>query len=117
MDRFESMSAFVAVAEAGGFSAASRKLRMPLATVSRKVSDLEGLLHAQLFVRSTHKVELTGLGTQYLGTCRRLLEDLAEAERLASGEYIAPKGGLIVSAPVVIGRLCLAPIIIDFLKA
>ena len=41
MDRFESMSAFVAVVEAGGFSAASRKLGMPLATISRKVSELE----------------------------------------------------------------------------
>ena len=44
MDRFDSMSAFVAVVEEGGFSAASRKLGMPLATISRKVSDLEELL-------------------------------------------------------------------------
>jgi DNA-binding transcriptional LysR family regulator len=48
MDRFESMSAFVAVIEAGGFSAASRKLNMPLATVSRKVSELEGFLRVSL---------------------------------------------------------------------
>ena len=117
MDRFESMSAFVAVVEAGGFSAASRKLGMPLATISRKVSELEEQLRAQLLVRSTRKVALTEAGTQYFETCRRLLEDLAEAERQASGEYSAPKGGLTVSAPVVFGRLYLAPIVIAFLKA
>jgi DNA-binding transcriptional LysR family regulator len=117
MGRFESMSAFVAVVEAGGFSAASRKLGMPLATISRKVSELEEQLRAQLLVRSTRKVALTETGTQYFETCRRLLEDLAEAERQASGEYSAPKGGLTVSAPVVFGRLYLAPIVIAFLKA
>jgi DNA-binding transcriptional LysR family regulator len=117
MDRLESMSAFVAVAETGGFSAASRKLGMPLATVSHKVSELEQQLSARLLVRSTRKVELTDVGIRYFGTCRRLLEDLAEAERVASGEYLAPKGGLSVSAPIAFGRLYLAPIIIDFLKA
>jgi DNA-binding transcriptional LysR family regulator len=98
MDRFESMSAFVAVVEAGGFSAASRKLGMPLATVSCKVSELERQLSAQLLIRSTRKVELTDVGTQYFRTCRRLLKDLAEAERVAFGEYIVPKGGLTVTS-------------------
>ncbi len=117
MDRFESMSTFVAVVEAGGFSAASRKLGMPLATVSRKVSELEEQLRVQLLVRSTRSIALTDTGREYFQTCRRLLEDLAEAERLASGEYRAPKGSLIVAAPVVFGRTYLAPIIMEFLKA
>ena len=59
MDRFESMSAFVAVVEAQGFSAASRRLRMPLATVSRKVSELEDQLRVKLLNRSTRKVTVT----------------------------------------------------------
>lgn len=117
MDRFESMSTFVAVVEAGGFSAASRKLGMPLATVSRKVSELEEQLRVQLLVRSTRSIALTDTGRDYFQSCRRLLEDLAEAERLALGEYRAPKGSLIVAAPVVFGRLYLAPIIMEFLKA
>jgi hypothetical protein len=53
----------------------------------------------QLLVRSTRKVKLTDVGIQYFGTCRCLLVDLAEAERVAYGEYFAPKGGLTVSAP------------------
>jgi DNA-binding transcriptional LysR family regulator len=117
MDRFESMSTFVAVVEAGGFSAASRKLGMPLATVSRKVADLEEQLKARLLVRSTRSISLTDTGRDYFESCRRLLEDLAEAERLAAGEYRAPKGSLVISAPVVFGRAYLAPIVVDFLQA
>ena len=53
MDRLESMSVFVAVVAAGSFSAASRQLRMPLPTVSRKVAEIESHLNAKLLVRST----------------------------------------------------------------
>lgn len=116
MDRFESMSTFVAVVEAGGFSAAARKLGMPLATVSRKVVELEDQLRAQLLTRTTRKVTLTDIGQQHYETCRRLLEELHEAERLASGEYRTPKGSLIVSAPSVFGRMYLAPILVEFLQ-
>ena len=117
MDRFESMSTFVAVVETGGFSAASRKLGMPLATVSRKVSELEDALGARLLVRTTRNISLTDTGRDYFERCRRLLEDLAEAERLASGEYRAPKGTLAVSSPIVFGRTYLAPIVVEFLQA
>src|SRR5689334_16373944 len=103
MDRFESIAAFAAVADDGGFSAASRRLGVPLATVSRKVSELETHLGARLLARSTRRVVLTEIGRQFLVTCRRVLEELQEGERLASGEYQAPRGELIVSAPVGLG--------------
>jgi DNA-binding transcriptional LysR family regulator len=117
MDRFESISAFVAVAEAQGFSAASRRLGMPLATVSRKVSELEDQLRVKLFNRSTRKVTLTESGQQFFAACRRILDDLGEAERAASGEYSAPRGELVLTAPIVFGRLHLVPIVVEFLKA
>lgn len=117
MDRFEAMSTFVAVVETGGFSAASRRLRMPLATVSRKVSELEDQLRVQLLTRTTRSVSLTEIGKQYFETSRRLLEELSEAERLASGEYRAPRGELIIAAPVSLGRTYLAPIVSEFLTA
>ncbi|MFM9942751.1 MAG: LysR substrate-binding domain-containing protein [Hyphomicrobiaceae bacterium] len=117
MDRFESMSTFTAVVEAGSFSAAARRLGMPLATVSRKVSELEEHLRAQLLTRTTRKLSLTEVGQQHFETCRRLLEELAEAERLASGEYRAPRGELVVAAPVGLGRIYLAAIVCDFLVA
>jgi DNA-binding transcriptional LysR family regulator len=117
MDRFESMAVFVAAVEAQGFSAASRRLAMPLATVSRKVSELEDQLRVRLLNRSTRKISLTDSGRQFYEACRRILDDLGEAERAASGEYSAPKGELILTAPIVFGRLHLVPIVAEFLKA
>src|SRR5580692_201474 len=117
MDRFESMAAFVAVVEAGGFSAASRRLGMPLASVSRKVSELEESLGVRLLTRSTRKVTMTESGQQFFAACQRILDDLGEAERAASGEYRVPRGELVMTAPLVFGRLHLVPIVLDFLKA
>lgn len=114
-DRLESISAFVAVVEAGGFSAAARRLGTPLTTVSRKVADLEDHLRVRLLTRTTRKVTLTDTGQIFFRSCRRLLDELDESERLASGEYQAPRGGLTVSAPLALGRLHLAPVISEFL--
>jgi DNA-binding transcriptional LysR family regulator len=117
MDRLEAMSIFLAVVEAGSLSAASRRLNTPLATVSRKISELESHLRTKLFDRTTHKLVLTGAGSSYVDACKRILADVSEAERAASGEYVAPTGELTVTAPVGIGRLCLIPILADFFKA
>ena len=117
MDRFEAMSVFAAVAEAQGFSAASRRLGMPLATVSRKVSELEESLGVQLLARSTRRVSLTDTGRQYFEACRRILDDVSEAERAAAGEYRAPRGELILTTPIVFGRLHIVPVVTEFLEA
>ena len=107
MDRFESMSAYIAVVEAGGFSAASRRLGMPLASVSRKVSELEDRLGVRLLTRSTRKVTMTDSGQQFFEACRRILDELGEAERSASGEYRAPRGELVRShGSFVLGIRC-----------
>jgi DNA-binding transcriptional LysR family regulator len=115
MDRLASMTVFVAAATAGSFSAASRELRMPLPTVSRKIADLETHLRARLFVRSTRKLTLTDVGQTYLASCKRILEDLAEADRSATGQYNAPQGELTITAPIVFGRLHVLPVVAAFL--
>ena len=79
MDRFESMSVFLAVVEAGSLSAAGRKLGMPLATVSRKVSELEAHLKARLLSRSTRQLKLTDAGRDYVLACKRILDDVESA--------------------------------------
>ncbi len=117
MDRLASMTVFLAVVEAGSFSAASRKLAMPLATVSRNVSELETHLKARLLNRSTRKLTLTDAGREYLAACKRILEDVGEAERTVSGEFSTPKGELVITAPIVFGRLHVLPVIAEFLKA
>lgn len=115
MDRLGSMTVFVAAATAGSFSGASRELRMPLPTVSRKVADLETHLRAKLFVRSTRKLTLTDVGQSYLAVCKRILEELAEADRDATGQYNAPQGELAITAPTVFGRLHVLPVAAAFL--
>src|SRR5215475_9961600 len=117
MDRLDAMSTFLAVVEAGSLSAASRRLNSPLATVSRKISELESHLRTKLFNRSSRKLVLTDAGSSYVAACKRILADVTEAERAASGEYTAPTGELIITAPVGLGRAYLIPILADFLKA
>ena len=109
------MSVLVMVVETGSFSAASRRLGAPLSTVSRKVSELEARLDARLLTRSTRKLMLTDAGAAYVTACKRILEQVGDAERAASGEYSTPKGDLIVTAPIVFGRLHVLPAITEFL--
>jgi len=117
MDRLEAMAILLRVAERGSFSAASRELGVPLATVSRKVGELEAHLGTRLLARSTRKVALTEAGEAYVASARRILEQVEESERVAAGEFQAPRGELIVTAPVLFGRLHILPIVSDFLAA
>ena len=117
MDRLKAMSLFVAAVEAGSLSAAARRFGIPLATVSRKVSDLERHLNTRLLNRSTRRLTPTDAGEAYLAACRRILDDVGEAERAAAGEYSAPTGELAITAPVVFGRLHVLPVVTGFLSA
>jgi DNA-binding transcriptional LysR family regulator len=115
-DRLESMSILVAVADAGSFSAAALQLKIPLATLSRKVGALETHLKTRLLHRSTRQLSLTEAGQSYVNACRRILDEVGEAERAASGEYAAPRGELVITAPIAFGRLHVLPVVNDFLK-
>jgi DNA-binding transcriptional LysR family regulator len=115
VDRLEAMGVLLSVVEKGSFSAASRALSMPLATLSRKVSELESHLGAKLLVRTTRKVALTEAGAAYAASARRVLEMIDETERIAAGEFLAPRGELVLTAPVLFGRLHLLPVVADFL--
>ena len=117
MDRFEAMSLLVAVTEHGSLSAAGRATRVPLATLSRKISDLEALLGTRLLVRTTRKITLTDAGIAYVAAARRILDEVDNAEREAAGEFTSPKGELVITAPTMFGRLHVLPVVADFLKA
>ena len=117
MDRFEAMSILIASVDAGSFSAAGRKLGMPLPTISRKVAELEEHLQTRLLVRTTRKLVLTEAGASYLTASKRILEQVNEAERAAAGEYNTPRGELILTAPVVFGRLHVLPVVSAFLAS
>jgi len=117
MDRLEAMSIVLAVAEIGSLSAAARRLNTPVATASRKITELEEHLRAKLFDRSARKLTLTDSGLSYVAALKRILTDLSEADRAAAGEYAKPTGELIVTAPDALARLYLIPILAEFLRA
>jgi len=117
MDRLDAMKVFLTVVDAGSLSAAGRRLAMPLATVSRKLAELEEHLGARLLSRSTRRLELTEPGRAYEQACRRILDDVAGAEAAVAGEYDAPRGELAVTAPIVFGRLHVLPVLTGFLRA
>lgn len=116
MDRLDAMAVLLATVEAGSLSAAARKLRMPLATVSRKIADLEAHLQAKLMLRTRRGTELTEAGLAYLEASRRILEQVEEAERIAAGEYSAPRGELRLTASTLFGQRHVMPIALAFLE-
>lgn len=115
MDRLDAMATLLAVVDTGSFSAASRRLRMPVTTVSRRVAELEAHLRTKLLQRTTRKLTLTDAGVPYVAACRRIVEQIDEAERAAAGEYQSPRGELTVTAPLVFGRLHLVPVAAQFM--
>jgi len=117
MDRFEAMTVLLRVVDKGSFSAASRDLGMPLASVSRKVMELEAHIGTRLLVRTTRKLALTDAGAVYVASARRILSEIDESERVAAGELHAPRGQLTLTAPILFGRLHILPIVTAFLAA
>ena len=81
------------------------------------LNELEAYLGTRLLVRTTRRVALTDAGVSYVDAARRILEEIYETERIAAGEYHAPRGELILTAPVLFGRLHVLPLVTDFLAA
>ena len=117
MDRFDAIKTLLAAVDGGSLSAASRKLGMPLPTVSRKVSELETHLGTQLVIRTSRRLMLTDAGMAFVEAGRAVMDRLEDAERVASGEYRAPRGDLLVTATIMFGKLHVTPLVLDFLAA
>ena len=115
MDRLDAMRVILAVVDAGSLSAGSRKLGAPLPSVSRKVADLERFLGTNLLVRTSRNIQLTDAGRDYVEAARRIVADLEEAERRASGEYQTPRGELTVTMPVEFGVRHVMPVALSFM--
>jgi DNA-binding transcriptional LysR family regulator len=115
MDRIATIGAFVEVAERRSFAEAARRLRRSPTAVTRAIGELEGRLGVRLLNRTTRAVSLTDAGERFLAGARRVLADLEEIERAASGEGRAPRGELRLTAPIFFGRLHVLPIVTEFL--
>lgn len=116
VDQLDAMRVFVAVVDARGFSAASRKILMPIATISRKINQLEDHIGARLLIRNTRSIVPTDVGFRYYGEAQRILEDVKNAERQASGEFKRIAGLLTITAPSLFGRRFVLPIVTEFMK-
>jgi DNA-binding transcriptional LysR family regulator len=112
-DRARALETFAAVVAEGSFSAAGRVLGLTPSAVSRAVDRIEDRLGVRLLLRSTRALTLTVEGQAYLGSARRILADLNEAEQ-AIADRGAPRGRLRVSAAHSHGRLCIVPLLGEF---
>jgi DNA-binding transcriptional LysR family regulator len=115
MDRLDTVTIFVSVAEIGGFAAAARRLRRSPAAVTRAVAQLEARLGVRLLNRTTRAVSVTEAGQRFLAGAKRALAEFEEIEQATAGQQTAPRGQLQITAPIVFGRLHVLPIVGEFL--
>ena len=114
MDRFQAISAFARVVEAGSFARAAERLGVSVSAVSRQVADLEAHLDARLLNRTTRRLSLTEGGQAFYERCVQLLADLEDAEVVVTAASIVPRGTLRLTCSATFGTRHLAPAIADF---
>ncbi|GAA5317929.1 MAG: glutathione-dependent formaldehyde neutralization regulator [Candidatus Pelagadaptatus aseana] len=114
MSAFQGIDEFIAVAEAGGFTAAARRLGVSTSHVSRQISQLEQRLKTALFARSTRSVKLTDPGRDYYQRCSELLSGLQEANEGLSDVQVNLSGTLKISAGGVFAEQHIAPALVKF---
>jgi len=116
MDQFAAMATFVHVVEAGSLSAAARSLPSSLTSVSRQISDLEQHFGTRLLLRTTRRLALTEDGRILYERAKSILGEFKEIEAALSRGHHQPSGRLRVSAPSLIGRVLVAPLLDEFLR-
>jgi molybdate transport repressor ModE-like protein len=115
MDKLAAMRVFVKIAETGSLSAAGRQVGLPLTSVSRQLIALEDMLGTTLVERTTRHLSLTQAGRLYHERAKEILEEVAEAERGLTAQTGVASGRLYVSAPSLLGRMRLSPMLPGFL--
>jgi DNA-binding transcriptional LysR family regulator len=115
VDKLRAMAAFVQIVEKGSLTAAAGALGTSLPSTVRTLAALERSLGARLLNRTTRRIALTDEGRAYYDRARRILGDVADVEAAVSPKQGAPRGRLALGAPVLFGRLHLAPLVSEFL--
>lgn len=117
VDRLEEMRTFIQVADARGITGAAERLGVAKSAVSRRIAELEGRLKAQLFQRSTRRFSLTDAGRRFYEACRRILDEVDDAEAMAGQVHRQLEGPLRVATPLSFGLLHLLPALTEFMEA
>ena len=115
-DPLEGVSTFVQVVEAGGFTAAAKRLGVTRSAVGKAVARLEARLGSRLLQRNTRTQTLTAEGQIYYERCTRALKELDAAEADLDSGRMEPIGRLRVSVPEGFGQLCVAPILLNLTR-
>jgi DNA-binding transcriptional LysR family regulator len=111
MDKFHELNAFIAVVEAGGFSAAARRTGESQSAVSKAVSALEKRLGVALLHRSTRKVTLTDQGQKYYERTKPLVDEIQVADSELTSSTLDVTGLVKIAAPSTFGRLHVLPLV------
>ena len=114
MDRFQALSAFTAVVDAGSFAGAAQRLDLSVSAISRHVAELESHLGARLLNRTTRRLSLTETGRAFHEHAVQLLAGLAEAEEEVRAHTAVPRGTLKLTSSNGFGARYLAPAIAEF---
>lgn len=109
------METFVRIVDAGSLTAAASAMGMSAPSVVRSLAALERSVGVRLLNRTTRRSSLSDEGREYYERCRRVLAEVAEADAVLSARRLAPKGRLRLSAPVMYGRMHVAPVVMAFL--
>ena len=117
MDRLLSMESFAVAVHEGTITAAAKRLGAAKSVISKRISDLEDHLGAQLLVRQGRRLGLTDAGRGYHEQAKRILAELTDAENSVAGESADLRGTLRVAAPMSFGTLHLAAVLIDLMRA
>lgn len=115
MARLDEIEAFVAVVDAGGFSAAAPKLGLTPSAVSKLIGRLESRLGVRLLQRTTRRLRATPDGEAYFRRATRILEDLRDADAELGQGNSQPRGLLRVTTSVGLGQTQIAPLMAEFL--
>ena len=116
MDKLRGIQTFIAIADRGSLTAAASALDTSLPTVVRRLAELEESLGVRLFNRTTRRIHLTDEGHRYLAMCRAALSQLEEAEDTLFDAQATPAGKLVITTPVLFGRLHIAPLVREFMR-
>ena len=116
MDRFHELNAFIAVVEAGGFSAAARRTGDSQSAISKAIGALERRLGVMLFNRSTRSVTLTDQGQRYYERAKPLVDEIDEADSELTSSTLNAFGLIRIAAAATFGRLHVLPLIPDLLS-
>lgn len=115
LDHMADLAVFVRVVDSKGFSAAARAMGLTKSAISKRINRLEQHLGLRLLQRTTRAMSLTEAGRVLYERAAQGVALLDETARLAAGLVDAPRGTLRVTASVTFGKLCLAPLIPEFL--